>query len=478
MNVEQKKIILISQTPEGVREIALEDGELRIGRGDVAVRFADNNLSRHHATIFRNGDRIWVLDENSTNGTFVNDTETASNGTILQDGDEIRLGSETILKLKFVKPQAFSNKPKAAAVNQNTSAALPIVPMIVAGIAIFVIGLAVIVVASRSFGTSEPEIVSTTHDEIDDEDRDEPDNTNRKKPKTETTPTVSGGNSNAETPQEKTEDSPTSNKQIPVIPTKTYLTMSDSERRQFIDKEAHIVAQMVGNRSGGAIPPEAIERIKSFVDGYAKRLRSKRKDDCSEGGWVSSDLLTVIERASKNAQFIVPAFNSEGIPPQIGLYLAMIESEHCVCLQSPTGPLGMFQFTKATGASFGLAVKAGASPTNPDERCEPEKAAPAAAKYMKFLTGRYGTGALSVPLAIASYNSGEGGLSKNLNVALGAEDNQERSFWTLVANQGKLSAQFQKENIKYVPKFFAAAIIGENPSVFGVNKPPISSNTK
>jgi membrane-bound lytic murein transglycosylase D len=164
--------------------------------------------------------------------------------------------------------------------------------------------------------------------------------------------------------------------------------------------------------------------------------------------------------------------------PRIGLYLAMIESEHCVCLQSPTGPLGMFQFTRATGELHGLRVMRGASPSNPDERCEPEPAARAAASYMKALTARYGTGPSSVPLAIGSYNSGEGGLSSNLQKALDSGEGLPRDFWTLIAKGDILSKQFQSENFKYVPKFFAAAIIGENPQDFGLNLQPLSTYTK
>ena len=94
----------------------------------------------------------------------------------------------------------------------------------------------------------------------------------------------------------------------------------------------------------------------------------------------------------------------------------------------------------------------------------------------------FGTGPLSVPLAIASYNEGEGGLSTNLANALKAamskSDDPERSFWTMVAHSQILSDQFQREAIKYVPKFFAAAIVGENPRVFGVDMQPISSYTQ
>jgi len=100
--------------------------------------------------------------------------------------------------------------------------------------------------------------------------------------------------------------------------------------------------------------------------------------------------------------------------------------------------------------------------------------APIAAQYMKDLEAYFGTGPLSVPLAIASYNSGEGGLSNNLRITLSSLRGSERSFWSLVASADQLSSQFQRENIKYVPKFFGAAIIGENPRVFGVDMGPLS----
>jgi membrane-bound lytic murein transglycosylase D len=159
----------------------------------------------------------------------------------------------------------------------------------------------------------------------------------------------------------------------------------------------------------------------------------------------------------------------------------MIESEHCVCLQSGTGPLGMFQFTYATAKLHfdpSEGVIKGASPGSPDVRCQPEPAARAAASYMKALTGRYGTGPASVPLAIGSYNSGEGGLSSNLQKALDSGQGLPRDFWTLIAKGDLLSKQFQSENFKYVPKFFAAAIIGENPQDFGLTLQPISTYSK
>jgi hypothetical protein len=483
---QELKVVLIYATPEGSREVKVEEGELRIGRGEVDLRFADASMSRHHATVFRQGERIWVLDENSTNGTFVNGAEVAPNGTILQNGDVIRVGNEMTLTLKIEKASKAATK-QTTNINQTTvtasqSAPSPssFLPLAVVAVAVAVIGLAIVAVAARAIIFAEPEqiIAQSNRDDFPSEDpneEDEPKNTNQKESKPTASPTINNTNSVNTNASEPTNTPPP--KQLPVAPTKTYLAMSDAEKRQFIESKAKIISGMIGNgNTDDAVPPEAVERIKVYVDAYANRLkRPKLSGACN---FTKDNLETLIERASQNANFIVPAFNSEGIAPQVGLYLAMIESEHCVCLQSPTGPLGMFQFARATAESFGLKVFKGATKDNPDERCTPEKAAPAAARYMKFLMGRYGTGASSVPLAIASYNSGEGGLSRNLETALKQAQDKERSFWTLLLMVDKLSAQFQKENKKYVPLFFAAAIVGENPTVFGVNKPPISSNTQ
>src|SRR5205823_9043617 len=58
--------------------------------------------------------------------------------------------------------------------------------------------------------------------------------------------------------------------------------------------------------------------------------------------------------------------------------------------------------------------------TRQDDRCKIDTMAPIAARYVKDLIAMFGTGPLSVPLAIASYNEGEGGLSTNLANALKA----------------------------------------------------------
>jgi hypothetical protein len=81
---------------------------------------------------------------------------------------------------------------------------------------------------------------------------------------------------------------------------------------------------------------------------------------------------------------------------------------------------------------------------------------------------------MSVALGIAGYNRSPDSVRRDLNDVVNSK-NQERSFWTLVANSDKLDRFFQNENVKYVPKFFAAAIVGENPWAFALDMNPLST---
>lgn len=455
------KVVLTYPTPQGSKSIELSENEhLVIGRSPKADLYFDNeSLSRIHASIYRESERIWIIDENSTNGTFVNGNPTSPTGTLLKNGDLIRLGKDLeisvrIIKTDFPKPQKhFSFLPVA-------------IVTISAFILIFAIAFIVIEALTA------------------------PEKTKEEKPKTEDLRFEENEKSSKNpTPEKNFESGFDSDitKMPNVTPVQTqkrkkFFEMTEAEKDEYIRDKAEKISRIIGNQVGEPIPNEAIRTIKVHLQGYINRIRQIRTDNCQQGSFTKSDLVTILERASKNAPFIIRSFYSEGLDPQIGIYIAMIESEHCPCLQSPTGALGMFQFVRSTGREFGLQIKQDASPTNPDERCDPEKSAKAAARYLKSLISRFGSGPMSFPLAIASYNSGQGGLSQNLEKALKAAADQERSFWTLVANQtifeGKVGEQFRKENVKYVPKFFAAAIIGENPQDFGINMAPISTYTR
>lgn len=483
------EVTLTYPTPEGSREIPLEDGgRISLGRGsDADLRFDDDGLSRLHASVYREGDKVWVLDENSTNGTNVNGKPVPPIGVSLFNGDSIQIGHYTSIRVFISERQeavapVSSNRTGdvAAKITSASVSTSNLIPIAITFFALLVISVSALFIGLKIFGGgNKPEIAvanNTPTDDNNDEDFDEP--TPKKTPKDD-----ENSNKSEQTKTPETSDSPTSTDTPVVNPIKLssgkkYQQMTDDEKNKYIQEKAENIARLIGNRSSDAISPEAIAKIKGFLNGYVGRMRSARVDDCSGKGWLKSDMISVMERANKNAPFINRAFIEQGMDSRIGLYLAMIESEHCPCLQSGTGPLGMFQFTRDTARRFfqpSTGIISGASPSNPDDRCKPEMAAKASAAYMKYLTVWFGTGPLSVPLAIGSYNSGEGAGAKNLRDAMSADASQQRSFWTLIANADNLGTQFQLENFKYVPKFFAAAIIGENPQDFGINLPPLSS---
>jgi len=71
-----------------------------MGRGDkVDIRLVDEGISRVHAAVVREDERVFLEDMGSTNGTFCNGVRVQRQD--LADGDKILLGSTTILKFSY-----------------------------------------------------------------------------------------------------------------------------------------------------------------------------------------------------------------------------------------------------------------------------------------------------------------------------------------------------------------------------------------
>jgi membrane-bound lytic murein transglycosylase D len=166
-------------------------------------------------------------------------------------------------------------------------------------------------------------------------------------------------------------------------------------------------------------------------------------------------------------QRIAAAFIARALPPQY-FYLAMQESDFAeICRSGPPTrwgyAKGMWQFIPETGKAYGLRIGPLASVPRPDpddDRCNWEKATAAAAGYVKDI---YTTDAqASGLLVMASYNWGEHRVIDLLRTM--PADPRERNFWKLLA---KHRDRLPLETYNYVFSIVSAAVIGENPRLFG-----------
>lgn len=235
---------------------------------------------------------------------------------------------------------------------------------------------------------------------------------------------------------------------------KLYQQMTPGERAAFVSAKARSIArEMSGNDY--QFTPAFEATIERSVDWYVKRI------DRPEG-----NTRAMFERGQSSAPTINGIFKKHKISPLIGLYIPAIESAY-INIQSPNeaGSLGMFQFTMKTGQHFGL---------TPTDLLDVEKSADAAARYITRSMKKFKDDPMKEALAILAYNRGGGNVERDLALLVTAE-NGACSICALTANSHKLDATFQSENVYYVPRFFAAAIIGENPQAFGLQTQPLSS---
>ncbi len=185
--------------------------------------------------------------------------------------------------------------------------------------------------------------------------------------------------------------------------------------------------------------------------------------------WKKSDrLVMALSRADRlgYAGPITAALLEHHLPPQL-FYLALQESEFD---SSAIGPKtrfgiakGMWQFIPATAIQYGL--KTGPlvdlRKLDPrDDRHRVQKANAAAARYLKDIyTWEAQASGL---LVIASYNWGHNAVRRFLREM--PNNPRERNFWKFLL---QYRDRIPRETYDYVFMIFSAAVIGENPSLFG-----------
>ncbi len=149
-----------------------------------------------------------------------------------------------------------------------------------------------------------------------------------------------------------------------------------------------------------------------------------------------------LQRKQEVGGLLESILEREGLPPQL-VYLAMIESGFSPAARSVVNAVGPWQFMAPTARAQGLRINWWV-----DEREDYELSTVAAARYLRFLHDTFGDWSL----VLAAYNSGENLVLRKISQR--ANDN----YWDL-----NLPAQ----TADFVPKFIAAARIGQDPDAYG-----------
>ena len=243
-------------------------------------------------------------------------------------------------------------------------------------------------------------------------------------------------------------------------PRKLYTQMSERERLDFVAEQEQRISGMMGDRPV-KLDENVVRLIKTYVDRYVANIKASGSDD-------SGSTNATYARARPYVPLIARSFAARKVPVIIGIYLPVIESAYRHCYESPLGSNGLYQFLPSTARIYGVSR---------EDMCDVEKMTPAAAQYIADHMAELGEDAQSVTLVLVSYNRGAQWVRDSLRQVRGTE-NYARNFWTLLANKDALDEGFRKETAGYVPSFIAAAIIGENPEVFGLEGPPLSTLAK
>jgi membrane-bound lytic murein transglycosylase D len=201
-----------------------------------------------------------------------------------------------------------------------------------------------------------------------------------------------------------------------------------------------------------AAPPEYLAEVGNYIRTWQRT-----------GSYAAS-----VKRARENgyARKIAEEFEKQDLPAQF-FYLAMVESGFDEVASGPPTRMGiakgMWQFIPETAKRYGLTVGplvALRRPDPGDDRHRWEKATRAAAAYIKTI---YSTDAqASGLLVMASYNWGENRVIRMLRTM--PANPRERNFWKVLAQHRE---QVPPETYNYVMSIVAAAVIGENPKLFG-----------
>jgi pSer/pThr/pTyr-binding forkhead associated (FHA) protein len=108
--------IQIHDDEGGVTAVPLHDGTISIGRReDADIRLTDRNVSREHARLTREGEKVWVEDAGARFGTYVN-------GERLSPRERVPLGPGDIVGIGYFNVELTRDAAGAAATDEIPAA--------------------------------------------------------------------------------------------------------------------------------------------------------------------------------------------------------------------------------------------------------------------------------------------------------------------------------------------------------------------
>jgi membrane-bound lytic murein transglycosylase D len=198
---------------------------------------------------------------------------------------------------------------------------------------------------------------------------------------------------------------------------------------------------------------EAHARVQHFVELFSGKVRAAFEKS--------------LQRQTRYGALIRQKLREGGLPEDM-TYLALIESWYDPNAFSQAAAVGIWQFMAGTGRGVGLRVDWWM-----DERRDPVRSTEGAVRLLSGLRAQFG----SLYLAAAAYDGGDGRVSRGLARYAGRLDGVEGDdrFFSLADTKF-----LRPETRDYVPKIIAAALVGKEPSRYGVvveSLPPLVFDT-
>lgn len=236
-------------------------------------------------------------------------------------------------------------------------------------------------------------------------------------------------------------------------------------QKQFVrTRKAHYMSRLEGLevkvRSGRSPSGQEKELYEKLVDAGGKRALYGASDRVRVQRGLRERFRRGLEISGRYDAKFRKIFRSKGLPEDLA-YLPHVESSFQAHARSSAGAAGMWQFTRGTGKLY-MTVNG-----TIDERLDPVIAAEGAARYLGDAHRKLN----SWPLAVTSYNHGQGGMKK-------AKSIHGNDIGTIVRHYKGRYFGFASRN--FYSEFLAAREVASNPKKYfpeGITyEPPLSAD--